>query len=283
MKIIYYKEGNKLVPGIATDKGVVKLNGANGKQYTDHPLTIEDLEELKSIEQKALDRSGQLIAESQLNIGPCVPRPSKIICVGLNYRNHAKESGMEAPKIPIFFTKYSNTLTEYGSNVALGPEGEEFDYEVELGVVMGRKCKNVTKEEALDQVLGYCTANDLSCRDLQFLTPQWLLGKSLDQFLPLGKYLVTADEVADVQNLQLTCTLNGELRQNSNTADMIFPVAEIIAFLSRHMTLEPGDLILTGTPEGVIMGLPEKNWLKPGDVVKVEIEKLGYTENRMVK
>ena len=119
-------------------------------------------------------------------------------------------------------------------------------------------------------------------RDLQFKTSQWLLGKSLDQFLPLGKYLVTADEINDPQQLQLTCTLNDELRQNSNTADMIFSVAEIIAFLSKYMTLEPGDLILTGTPSGVIMGLPEKNWLKPGDIVKVEIENLGSSENKMV-
>jgi len=181
------------------------------------------------------------------------------------------------------FTKYSNTLTDYGSNIPLGGEGEQFDYEVELGIVIGSKCKNVSKAEALNYVFGYCVANDLSCRDLQFKTSQWLLGKSLDQFLPLGKYLVTADEVADPQDLQLKCSLNEELRQNSNTADMIFSVADIIAFLSKHMTLEPGDLILSGTPAGVIMGLPEKKWLKPGDRVKVEIERLGCTENIMVK
>ena len=130
--------------------------------------------------------------------------------------------------------------------------------------------------------MGYCTANDLSCRDLQFKTSQWLLGKSLDHFLPLGKYIVTADEIQDPQSLTMTCTLNGELRQDSSTADMIFSVAEIIEFLSRYMTLEPGDLILTGTPEGVIMGLAEKNWLKPGDIVKVEIENLGSTINKMI-
>jgi 2-keto-4-pentenoate hydratase/2-oxohepta-3-ene-1,7-dioic acid hydratase in catechol pathway len=125
-------------------------------------------------------------------------------------------------------------------------------------------------------------ANDLSCRDLQFMSSQWLMGKSLDAFLPLGKYLVTADEVGDPQSLQLTCSLNGEQRQNSNTVDMVFTVAEIIAFLTEYMTLEPGDLILTGTPEGVIMGMPRKEWMKPGDVVRVEIEKLGYTENKMI-
>jgi 2-keto-4-pentenoate hydratase/2-oxohepta-3-ene-1,7-dioic acid hydratase in catechol pathway len=190
------------------------------------------------------------------------------------------ESGMEIP--PVAFTKYNNTLTDYGSEVSLGKEGEQFDYEVELGVVIGKRCKNVLQADALNYVPGYCVANDLSCRDLQFKTSQWLIGKSIDQFLPLGKYLITADEIADRQNLQLSCSLNGELRQNSNTGDMIFSVAEIIEFLSKYMTLEVGDLILTGTPEGVIMGSPEKNWLKPGDIVKVGIDKLGYTENKII-
>lgn len=285
MKILYFKQEDKLIPGIATEKGVIGINNylsGPEKKYTDQPITNEDLAFLKKIEQHALEQNSGYLSEESLEIGPCVPKPSKIICVGLNYSNHAKESGMEAPKVPVLFTKYTNTLTGHGTDIALGTEGKEFDYEVELGVVIGRKCKNVTEKDALDHVFGYCTANDLSCRDLQFKTPQWLLGKSLDQFLPLGKYLVTADEVGDVQNLNLTCTLNGELRQNSNTSDMIFSIAEIISFLSRHMTLGPGDLILTGTPEGVIMGMEEKEWLKPGDIVNVEIEKLGYTENRMV-
>lgn len=285
MKILYYRKDNKLVPGIVTDKGVIGINNSaiffNEKENPDLPLTKENIEELKQSMQMFLDQS-ELMSEISLVIGPCVPKPSKIICIGLNYRKHAIESGMAIPSVPIAFTKYNNTLTEYGNNIPLGTEGEQFDYEVELGVVIGRKCKNVLKKDALNYVLGYCVANDLSCRDLQFKTSQWLLGKSLDHFLPLGKYVVTADEAGDPQNLKLTCTLNGELRQNSNTADMIFSVAEIIGFLSKYMTLEPGDLILTGTPEGVIMGLQEKKWLKPGDIVKVEIEKLGYSENRMI-
>lgn len=285
MKIIFYKKGEELLPGILTEKGIIdikkSLNG-KGRNFSESPLNLEDIEKLEIIQERALESNEEFLSENELAIGPCVPRPSKIICVGLNYRNHAKESGMEPPEVPVLFTKYNNTLTNYGADVELGAVGEEFDYEVELGVVIGKKCKNVSKGDALKYVLGYCTANDLSCRDLQFKTPQWLLGKSLDHFLPLGKSLVTADEVGNVQNLRLTCTLNGELRQDSNTADMIFSVAEIIAFVSRHMTLVPGDLILTGTPEGVIMGLPEKNWLKPGDVVKVEIEKLGSAVNKMI-
>ncbi len=278
MKILNYRQNNKFVAGIVTDNGVVgiiSLTNSSGR------FTTEDVKALKNSADKFLNPS-ELIAESNLEIGACVSNPSKIICIGLNYRKHAIESGMAIPEVPITFTKYNNTLTGYGNDIPLGAQGEQFDYEVELGVVIGKKCKNVSKEDALDYVLGYCVANDLSCRDLQFKTSQWLIGKSLDSFLPLGKYLVTADEIPDPQNLQLTCTLNGELRQNSNTADMIFSVAEIIEFLSKYMTLEPGDLILTGTPQGVIMGMPEKKWLKPGDIVKVEIEKLGFSENRMV-
>ncbi len=283
MKILYFRHNGKLIPGILTNKGVIDACSVSPyfqqKYSIDSPLTNDELDELR----KVIKMTGptQLLDELNLDIGPCVPKPPKIICIGLNYRKHAEESGMPVPVVPIVFTKYSNTLVDYGKDVYLGLEGEHFDYEVELGVVMGRKCKNVSKEDALSYVFGYCAANDLSCRDLQFKTSQWLLGKSLDQFLPLGKYVLTTDEVGDPQSLQLTCTLNGETRQNSNTSDMVFSVAEIIEFLSRYMTLEPGDLILTGTPSGVIMGLPEKNWLKPGDLVNVEIEKLGSTSNKM--
>ncbi|WEK21008.1 MAG: fumarylacetoacetate hydrolase family protein [Candidatus Pedobacter colombiensis] len=283
MKILYYEESGKPLPGLVTPDGIVPLSehltDYYGK-YQHRPLTNDDIIALKNSDLAVLDPN-DILQEDEIEICPCVPMPSKIICIGLNYRKHAIESGMAIPPIPVVFSKYNNTLTKYGSDIPLGTEGEEFDYEVELGVIIGKKGKNISKDDALSHVLGYCVANDLSCRDLQLRSSQWLLGKSLDRFLPLGKYLVTADEVGDPQNLKLTCTLNGELRQNSNTADMIFSVTEIIEFLSRHMTLEPGDLIITGTPEGVIMGLPEKNWLKPGDIVKVEIEKLGYTVNRM--
>jgi 2-keto-4-pentenoate hydratase/2-oxohepta-3-ene-1,7-dioic acid hydratase in catechol pathway len=285
MKILNYRRAGKLLPGIATDEGVININNftfsSGRKSYSDKPLSLEDINEIRS-SKEIFSSAAELLSEADLIIGPCVPNPSRIICIGLNYRKHAIESGMAIPTVPVAFTKYNNTLTNYGSDVSLGKEGEQFDYEVELGVVIGKKCKNVLQADALNYVLGYCVANDLSCRDLQFKTSQWLIGKSLDQFLPLGKYLITADEIADPQNLQLTCSLNGEQRQNSNTADMIFSVAEIIEFLSKYMTLEAGDLILTGTPQGVIMGMPERNWLKHGDIVKVEIDKIGYTENKMI-
>jgi 2-keto-4-pentenoate hydratase/2-oxohepta-3-ene-1,7-dioic acid hydratase in catechol pathway len=286
MKLLYFKNGQQFRLGIVAAKGVVDVDAyqlyRGQKTFANTPLTNKAVDELKKIVKEVSLLPQFILDEAALTIAPCTPNPSKIICIGLNYRRHAAESGMAVPTVPVVFTKYNNTLVDYGKDVPLGKVGTQFDYEVELGVVIGEKCKDVSRADALEYVLGYCVANDLSCRDLQFRTSQWLMGKSLDYFLPLGKYIVTKDEIADVQQLPLRCTLNGELRQNSNTADMIFSVAEIIEDLSKHMTLEPGDLILTGTPEGVIMGMAEKNWLKPGDVVTVEIEGLGSTTNQMV-
>ena len=286
MKILYFLKNNKLSPGILCEKGLLDIDAVqefNGKDlFANHCLRLDDLKLIKQLLTDVTVQPHFYLDESKLTIGTCTPNPSKIICIGLNYRKHAIESNMPIPTIPVVFNKFNNTLINYQQDVSLGAVGEQFDYEVELGVVIGKSCKNVSKEKVLDYVLGYCVANDLSCRDLQFRSSQWLMGKSLDNFLPLGKYIVTADEVGDPQTLQLTCTVNGELRQNSNTADMVFTVAEIVEDLSKHITLVPGDLILTGTPAGVILGMPEKKWLKPGDVVKVAIEKLGYTENIMI-
>ncbi|MBY0534426.1 MAG: fumarylacetoacetate hydrolase family protein [Chitinophagaceae bacterium] len=284
MKILYFRENGALKLGIATDKGVLDIDlyrTANGfKPFATNPITVHHLEALNYALQNAPIQFYK--TELSLAIGPCTPNPQKIICIGLNYRKHAIESGMAIPTIPVVFTKYNNTLVDYGKDVELGKVGVQFDYEVELGVVIGKKAKNVSKEEALSYVLGYCVSNDLSCRDLQFRTSQWLMGKSLDHFLPLGKYVVTSDEVGDPQQLALQSKVNGELRQNSNTADMIFNVAEIIEDLSKHFTLEPGDLILTGTPEGVAMGITGQPWLKPNDVVEVSIENIGSTVNTMI-
>jgi 2-keto-4-pentenoate hydratase/2-oxohepta-3-ene-1,7-dioic acid hydratase in catechol pathway len=285
MKLLYFKNGEECRLGIVTENGIFDADAyqqyKGQKFFSGTNLTNKAVDDLKKMFADGIRYPEFILDEAALTIAPCTPTPSKIICIGLNYRRHAAESGMAVPMVPVVFTKYNNTLVDYGKDVPLGKVGEQFDYEVELGVVIGQKCKDVSKADALDYVLGYCVANDLSCRDLQFRTSQWLMGKSLDYFLPLGKYLVTKDEIPDVQQLRLQCSLNGETRQNSTTADMIFSVAEIIEDLSKHMTLEPGDLILTGTPEGVIMGMPEKNWLKPGDVVTVEIEGLGSTTNRM--
>ncbi len=284
MHLLYFKTATGVHLGIQTPTGIINVDAwcrANdAPEFGLDPVTNDDLTELRQIAN--LEGNAFRLPTDSVELASCVQRPHKIICIGLNYRKHAIESGMAIPTIPVVFTKYDNTLCEYGEAIPLGSVGEQFDYEVELGVVIGERCKNVSKEEALSKVLGYCVANDLSCRDLQFRTSQWLMGKSLDKFSPLGPTLVTADEVSDPQNLRLTCHVNGDKRQDSSSADMVFSVAEIIEDLTKHFTLEPGDLILTGTPEGVAMGMPDKPWLKPGDVVRVEIEKLGFTENKMV-
>ena len=224
--------------------------------------------------------SAWLRDEASLELGPCVGTPGKIVCVGLNYRKHAEESNLPIPQTPVLFSKFANTIAAPHEPVPLPAAGTEYDYEVELGVVIGRAARNVS-EAALDHVFGYCTANDVSCRDLQTRTSQWLLGKTLDKFLPIGPWLVTADEVGDPQGYALKTWHNGTLRQDSTTADMVFSVKEIISYISKHFPLEPGDVIVTGTPSGVIMGLPEKNWLKPGDEVTVEVEGLGKLTNPM--
>ncbi|MET1180610.1 fumarylacetoacetate hydrolase family protein [Peribacillus simplex] len=224
------------------------------------------------------------IEEKGLEFGPSVTKPHKIICVGLNYKRHADETNAPYPEVPILFNKFDNTLTGHGCEIAIPSVTNELDYEVELGIVIGKKTKNVSEEAALSHVFGYCTVNDLSARDLQMRTQQWLLGKTCDDFSPVGPYLVTADEVGNPNDLQLKTYVNDEIRQNSNTSDMIFSCAEIISYISKHMTLEPGDLILTGTPEGVVLGLPaeQRVYIQPGDVVTVEIEKLGALTNTFV-
>lgn len=222
-----------------------------------------------------------ILNNKSIQWAPSVTYPSKIICVGLNYRKHADETNAAYPEVPVLFNKFHNTLTGHKAEIAIPKVTEKLDYEVELGVVIGGKCKYVSEEEALNYVFGYCTVNDLSARDLQMKTPQWMLGKTCDDFSPVGPYLVTSDEIHDPQNLMLKTIVNGEIRQNSNTSDMIFTVAEIVSYISQHMTLEPGDLIFTGTPEGVVLGEPEENqqYLREGDVVTVEIENLGALTN----
>ena len=206
-----------------------------------------------------------------------VTQPGKILCVGLNYRPHAKESHMEIPNHPVLFNKYSNTVVGSGHPVYPPADAQQMDYEAELVMVMGRRAANVSEADALHYVAGYCNGNDLSARDLQFRTSQWLLGKTADGFGPMGPYLVTADEVPNPTNLEIVGKRNGIAVQHSNTRHMIFSCAYLIRYISRYVTLEPGDVIFTGTPEGVILGEPEseRQWLKAGETIAVSIEGLG--------
>jgi len=287
MKLLTFHRNGILQLGIRTETGVIDVTqasqGREGIPVTMDAVIRSGVEAVKAlqglVEQPAAD---WLLNEQDLQPGPCVGTPEKLICIGLNYKRHARETGMAVPETPVLFSKFNNTLAATGEPIPLPENAVQYDYEVELGVVIGKEARYVGAAEALDYVFGYFTVNDMSARDLQFRTSQWLLGKTPDKFFPTASYLVTADEVGDPQNLGLSCWVNGELRQNSNTADMIFSVAEIISYISQYMTLKPGDVISTGTPEGVVMGMPEKYWLKPGDEVVVEVEGLGKCTNRMV-
>ncbi|WP_076345794.1 fumarylacetoacetate hydrolase family protein [Alicyclobacillus vulcanalis] len=286
MKLCVYRDNDERRLGLVRGDDVIDVAASAAQLGVSVPTDMLDViandaqhrAALAQIEEKGVV-AGKL---GQLRLAPPVTRPEKILCVGLNYRKHAEESKMPIPSSPVYFAKFANSLAGHGDEIAIPEVAREVDYEVELVAVMGRRCRNVSEDEALEAVFGYTIGNDLSARDLQMRTPQWLYGKAIDGFAPLGPYLVTADEVGDPQRLGLRLYLNGELRQNSSTSDMIFTVAQVIADLSRIMTLEPGDLIYTGTPEGVILGRAEKVWLKPGDEMACEIDGLGRLENRLV-
>jgi len=207
--------------------------------------------------------------------------PQKIVCIGLNYRDHAEEQGTELPDRPLLFAKWPNTLIASGDPIRLPPISKKVDYEAELGVVIGKRASGVSAAEALDHVEGYVAANDVSGRDLQFADGQWVRGKSLDTFLPVSD-LVPASEVPDPQALPIRAILNGEVMQDSNTSNMIFGVAEIVAFVSQAITLEPGDLIITGTPAGVGAFRDPPVWLEPGDEIAIEIDGVGRVRNPVV-
>ena len=212
-------------------------------------------------------------------MGLSIERPGKIICVGLNYRDHAEETGAALPTAPLLFAKWANTLIGPGEPIVIPAEVHETDYEAELGVVIGRTTSRVSEAQALDAVRGYICVNDVSARDLQFADGQWSRGKSVDTFCPVGPRLVPREEVDDPQALGIRCVVNGETLQDSSTANMVFSVAEIIAYVSRTITLEPGDLIATGTPAGVGAFREPKVWLGAGDEVTVEIDGLGSLTN----
>ena len=251
------------------------------------PATMDDLLQnedgpalnaLAARASKSLELSKAFYDEKQVEFGPVVTRPEKIVCVGLNYRKHAAEVGMAIPKQPVLFNKYNNTLNHHGGAIKLPTDlASKFDYEVELVIVIGKEARNISEADALSCVAGYATGNDFTSRDLQFDTGgQWMAGKTPDQFAPLGPYMVTADQI-DPDHLRIECRINGETRQSSNTSDMIFNTKQIVSFVSKYITLRPGDIIFTGTPEGVILGkAPDKRvWLKPGDKVECSLEKLG--------
>lgn len=311
MELLSFRQGEETRLGVRTSHGIIDVAAAlqeypskcqiatdmmaviKGGKQTLRALEayIADLLEsarfkldLSAVE-KGERASDYLKSESSLTWEPAVTSPQKIICVGLNYRRHAEETGSPIPQAPILFNKFNNALTGHRSPIVIPGATSKLDYEAELAIVIGRQARFVQREDALDYVFGYTIANDLSARDLQMRTSQWMLGKVCDGFAPLGPWIVTADAVGDPNSLSIQTFVNDEVRQHSNTADMIFYCDEIISYLSHHFTLLPGDVILTGTPEGVVLGYPEDQqvYLKPGDEVKVRIEKLGELQNSFVE
>ncbi|MGW6665899.1 MULTISPECIES: fumarylacetoacetate hydrolase family protein [Peribacillus] len=286
MKIATFSVQTEQHIGLVKDDQIISLTALGPEEFPAcMKKFIERGSELRSraeqlIEQRVNDDA--IFKLSEVNILPPIAKPDKIICVGLNYFDHCKETGMEPPESPVIFSKYANAIAGHNDAIEIPINSTEVDFEAELAFVIGREAKHVSEEEADDYVFGYTIMNDISARDLQFQDGQWSRGKTADTFAPFGPVIVTKDEVGDPHNLAISLELNGEIMQDSNTSNLIFTVPKIISFLSQSMTLMPGDLIATGTPPGVGMGRNPKIWLKNGDRMNVSIEKIGTLSNHVI-
>ena len=267
MRLVTYRDGDTVRPGRLDVAHVVPLAGSSVKELLGNGLeTVEEV--------------GGPVARDSVSLLAPVPDPQKIICLGLNYRHHAAETGQEPPAAPLWFAKFANSLIGDGDEIVLPAAHPEYvDYEAELAVVIGKTARHVTADEALAHVAGAMPFNDVSARDLQLQNPLWTSGKAVDTFAPCGPAVVTLDEIDDVQALGLRTRINGELLQEGTTAEQIFGVAETVAWLSRTVTLVPGDIIATGTPAGV--GAGQGRFLRDGDLVEVEVDGLGAVVNRV--
>ena len=278
MKLVRYGPAGAEKPGLLDETG--HLRDLSGHIADITGLTLDDASISKL---RALDPAGLPLVASDQRIGPCVGNIGKFLCIGLNYSDHAAETGAKIPEHPILFFKANSAIVGAFDDVVMPRGSVQTDWEVELGVVIGKTAKYVSKEDALDHVAGYCIVNDVSERHFQAnLTGQWTKGKSCDTFGPTGPWLVTRDEVEDPQNLNMSLDVNGKRMQTGNTATMIFTVAEIIEHLSQLFTLHPGDVITTGTPPGVGLGIkPTPVFLKKGDIMELSIEGLGQQRQKV--
>lgn len=297
MRLVTYESNGHWSAGVAVQDWIVDaaraagaagLPGSEGDDWTSNRRIIQ----APAKQLAALERAARELAEDPgeqpavhpltvIRLGPPIPDPDKIICIGLNYRSHAAETGLSTTAVPTLFAKYPNALNGPTSSIRLPGFSREIDYEGELAVVIGRQCKDISVAQALDYVAGYMAFNDVSARDLQMRTSQWLAGKTLDTFAPCGPALVVG-EIADPQTLSVRTRVNGETLQDGRTSDMIFPVAESLAYISQLVTLQPGDIIATGTPDGVGFKRNPPVFLQPGDLVEVEIEGVGMLRNPVV-
>jgi 2-keto-4-pentenoate hydratase/2-oxohepta-3-ene-1,7-dioic acid hydratase in catechol pathway len=273
MRLVSYRSEEGICAGVQTVDDILDAGALLGET----PLSLRRLIEESLLEELAELAKVESDVEpaSVIRLLPPVPDPDKIVCIGLNYRSHAAEAGIDPPEQPTFFAKFRNALAPDGATVALPAASEKVDYEAEVAFVVGQRCKEVDPAEALDAVAGYMLLNDLSARDLQFATPQWMPGKVFDGSAPCGPALVTPDEAGPPDELSFALELNGERMQDASTSDLIFSVAELIARLSRWMTLEPGDIVSTGTPSGVGSVREPRVWLRPGDEIVISSPTLG--------
>lgn len=280
MKLATFVAGGAERIGIVSGDGIIDLSGTPVPR--DMIGLITSWPDVESEVRRVAASVAPQFRLSDVHLKAPVPRPRKILAIGLNYADHIKETGREKPTGQVWFAKMSNTVNGPYDGIEMPKASTAIDYEAELVFVIGRRCRHVAKEDAAKVVFGYCAGNDVSVRDWQWSSPQWVLGKSFDTHAPFGPWIVTADEIGDPHRLGIRCLVNGETRQNSNTRELVFTVYDQIAHLSQAMTLEPGDVIFTGTPGGVGAAMKPPGYLKLGDTVRVEIEEIGTLEARMV-
>lgn len=271
MKLLRFGPKGQEKPGVIDQDGNIRDLSSAVADYVGENISLDAIAKIR-----ALDLTQFPVVQNPERIGSCVGTPPNFYCVGLNYAKHAAESGLEPPKEPVLFNKATSCLSGPNDDVVIPRKSSKADWEVELGVVIGKEALYVSEEDALDHVAGYCIINDMSEREFQIeRSGQWVKGKSAPTFGPTGPYLVTTDEIPDPQILNLKLSLNGEVLQNSNTSDMIFTVRQIVSHMSQFMQLMPGDIICTGTPEGVGLGMNPPRYLKAGEVMELEIDGLG--------
>lgn len=282
MKLVTFSQGGKTRIGAVVGDEVVDLSVAAPDLPRDMlGFLAQGAAAMQTARDACTSGRGRLALGSIALEAP-IPRPPKILAVGLNYRDHVEETGLKMPEIPMIFNKQSTSVIGHGQSFYLPKDSDQLDYEGEFGIVIGKRCRRVPKDKASGVIAGYTIVNDVSVRDWQFRSATTTMGKSWDTHCPLGPYIVTTDEVPDPHTLNLKVWVNGELRQNSNTKNLIFNCFDIIEHLSNAFTLEPGDVIPTGTPSGVGLGFNPKKWLKVGDVVRIAIDRLGELENRVI-
>jgi len=284
MRLVTFEHGGTRRLGVRSGESIIDLSKADPSLPTNLRDFLAAGDDAMNRAKAASEKGEHGISASEVTICAPINNPEKIICIGLNYADHAAESGMPIPEEPVVFSKYASSIINPGDKIVAPSVSNEVDYEVELVVIIGKGGRNISEADALSHVAGYTVGHDVSARDYQLQKPagQWMMGKTFDTFAPIGPELVTADEVPNPGNLGIRCILNGETVQDSNTSQLIFSIEQLIAYLSHVFTFTPGDIIFTGTPPGVGMGRTPQVWLKDGDVVVCEIDGLGRLENPVV-